>query len=153
MGLLVSKIAWDGIALRGLRALDERVPARGAARRDLRQREHALEIVVGRDAAVALEPAGQAAVDDHVLAFRPGESADRRHQSTTVARAIARRIAVHVARVQAVGAVIAMLASGDGRPDKQATGSTAELVGLGGPAVPGRSTGIRSRQRKHLLRR
>ena len=60
------------------------------ARLDDRQREHEIEVIVGGDAAVALEAAAEAAVHDHVLALRPREGADGCHGAVAVAGAISR---------------------------------------------------------------
>jgi hypothetical protein len=66
-----------------------------------REAHHGGEIIVGSDAVVPLETATQAAMHDGVLAFRARERADGRHRTATVARAVAGRLPVDVARVEA----------------------------------------------------
>ena len=89
-----------------------RHPARGGRPTDTaldqRQPHDRGDVVVRGDAAVPLEPATEAAVDDRLLAVAPREDADRRHARAALAGPIARDAPVDVQRVQAGWAVIAV---------------------------------------------
>src|SRR5690606_32160732 len=54
-------------------------------------------VVVGRDPVIPLEPATQAAMDDHLLSRWPCEEPNRCHQRATVACPVARRLAIDMA--------------------------------------------------------
>ena len=92
-------------------------------------------IIVGRDTVVALESATEAAVDQDLLAVRPGEDADGGHARPTVAGAVAGCSPVHVQRMQAVGTVVAVAATEPQGPHKQAAMTAAESITLSGAVL------------------
>jgi len=93
------------------------------------QREHKIEVVVGGDAVEALKTAAQTAMDEHMLAVGPLEGADGFHQPTTGASAISRCRGVDVARVEAEGAMVAVVTTTRQRANKAAAVPTGEAVG------------------------
>ena len=112
----------------------------GRARRHDRQREHEIEVVVGLDAVEALEVAAFAVVDDDMLAVGPLKCPNRRHHPTAAAQPVARFHCVDVARVEAVGAMVAMMPAAGQRPYESlavAAGETLILwAGPGGALRP-----------------
>ena len=88
-----------------------RIAPRAHARLHDGQPHHGGEIVVGGDAVVPFEAAAEASMHDGVLALGARKRADGRHGPAAVARSIAGRLAVDVARVEALRAVVAVLAS------------------------------------------
>lgn len=93
------------------------VPAGGGARRHQREPEDELEVVIGCDSVVSLEVARQAAVHDRVLAVGTDEGADGLHRTGTGAGAVAGDAPIHVTRVEAIRAVIAVAAPEGNRAD------------------------------------
>jgi hypothetical protein len=77
---------------------------------------------------MSLEPAGQAPVHDRVLALCARERTDGRHRSAAVARAVAGRLPVDVARVQALRTVIAVPPPIQRPPYKRAAVTAAKLL-------------------------
>jgi len=87
-------------------------------RRQHRQREHEVEVVVGGDAVEALEAAAETAMYDDMLAIGPLERPNRGHQRAARAGAVAGAPRVHMLRVQAERAVIAVPPATGHRPDE-----------------------------------
>jgi hypothetical protein len=87
-----------------------------------------LDVVVGGDAVVALLAAAEAAVDEHGLAAGAVEAADGGHLRAAGAGAVAGATVVHMPRVQAERAVVAVFAAEHGRADQDAAVAAAELL-------------------------
>jgi hypothetical protein len=75
------------------------------------QAEHKVKVIVGGDAVEALEAAEDTAMDEHMLAVGPLESADGLHEAAAGAGSVAAGGGIDVARPQAERAVIAMMAA------------------------------------------
>ena len=99
------------------------------------ERQHEVEVIVGGDAAEALDAAGEASVHDHVLAVTAGERADRRHAAAAVAGAIAGRGAVDVAGIEAPGTVVAVVPAGGEGAHERAAVAAAKVVAAGSRAL------------------
>ena len=91
------------------------------ARCHLWQRKYEREIIVGSDTVEAFEFTTGATVNDHVLAIWTLKVAKGFHRSTTVAAPVARALTIHVTGVEAIWAVVAVLAAADGRCYEMAT--------------------------------
>lgn len=93
-----------------------------------RQPHHCREVVVRGYPIVALKAASEATMDDGVLSLAAGECSDGRHRSAAVARAVARRFAIDMARIQALRAVVTMLPSIERRSYERPAVPATELV-------------------------
>lgn len=87
--------------------------------------------------------AGEAAVDEALLAVALGKDADGCHAAAARAGAVARHTIVHMARVQAKGAMVAVApAARDGSDEHMAVAAAERLFVIGalaahgGPAAP-----------------
>lgn len=101
-----------------------------AGRGDRWQAQESKGVVVGGDAVLTLDAAAVAAVHHHLLPIRPVGNADGRHQGPARAGTIARPPQIDVAGSQAEGTVIAMSATGDGRPDESTAAAALERIAL-----------------------
>ena len=133
-GLLVGVGCYGWLLVAGCWSLPL-LPRSAEAGGYVRQRQYDIEVVVGCDAAVALEAATQAAVDDAMLALRPRECGERFHEAAAVARAVARRAIVDVTRVEADGAVVALASAGRRQADHGAAAAAAEFVAVAGVRI------------------
>jgi hypothetical protein len=87
-----------------------------------------LDVVVGGDAVVALQATAEAAVDEHRFAAEAVEAADGGHLRAAGAGAVAGATVIHMPRVQAKRAVVAVPPAEHGRADQGATVAAAELL-------------------------
>ena len=84
-----------------------------------------------------LDATAEAAVYDGVLALDARKRANRRHERAATTRAIPRHAVVHMARMEAKGAVVAVLAAKQDRSDDDLAVATAKRLLF--RARPGRS--------------
>src|SRR5262249_19286781 len=73
---------------------------------------HQADVLVRGGAVVALKPALEAAMHEHVLPLRPCVGAHRLHRAAAVAGPVPRPRAVHVTRVEAERTVVAVMPAG-----------------------------------------
>ncbi len=84
-------------------------------------------VVVGGDSAIARFTATETLVNDDLLTVAPKPGADRRHQATAVAQAVAGRLPVDMPRIEAKRTVVPVTAAADRRTDERFAVSTLEL--------------------------
>ncbi len=103
-----------------LRSCDRLVLIVLAAQPRLDEREPHQEqrVVVGSNPVMPFEATTETAMQQHLLAVWAEERSGRRHERSAVTGAVAGRFAVNVQRVQAAGAVVALLAAGKRQADK-----------------------------------
>ncbi len=96
------------------------------------QGQHQIEIVIGGDAILALDPAFQAGMHQRIFAVGPRKIADRCHRAATGAEAVTWHALIHMPRMQTVGAVIAVPPAAGDKTNHHAAVPTPELFGLVG---------------------
>lgn len=90
------------------------------------------QTVIGGEPVVTLEAAAQAALDDDLFALGPAERRDGFHQPSAGAGSVAHPSVVDVETVEAVGTMVAMMATGHSRADPLAAVAADEGVSLVG---------------------
>lgn len=87
-----------------------------------------------------LDAAAEAAVHDGVLALGARECANRRHEGAATTRAVTWYAVVHMARMETIGTVVAVLAAVRDRPDDDLAVAAAKRLLF--RARPGRSFAV-----------
>lgn len=122
------------LSIRRRRSSGRESIGRGAADRlarlDLRDAAQDEEAVIGGESVVPLQPAALAPVDDDLFALRSVEGGNWRHQPTAGAGPIAHPAVVDMETVEAVRAMVAVMAAGDSRADSLAAVTAGERVAL-----------------------